>query len=236
MSINISDPELELYRNFQTEFVALRGFSAKLYFIDAAFYDFASDPTAIVFQDPVACNITFEEYPNIKVLKQFGWYSEDEAQLPAIAYLPYYFQEPESFYIDKGNWAWGVAYAVGDMVQHTIDFNTAKYKCILAHTSTVLNPPDNTALWASLPVTTNMPVIRDMRIEVDYQFVGPSRPSRFFQVTEVRSSGIVTFGWVVKLAPVRDIIPMENLPTGETGPDVITNPNDVNYRYLNLSE
>jgi hypothetical protein len=87
--LNMSDREIELNVRFTREYLLLRGFQAYYHQLSSQVDDHENDP-GVLLREPITLRVVFEDYPNRKVLKSIGWFSEDDraASLPILAYLP----------------------------------------------------------------------------------------------------------------------------------------------------
>jgi hypothetical protein len=76
------------------EFLQARGIPASLYLVDTSTADHENDVTKTLLP-AISIHTALEEYPSLKTLKGLGWFTEDENNLPVIAYLPTYYVDAE---------------------------------------------------------------------------------------------------------------------------------------------
>lgn len=78
-----------LLRNFFKEAAKLRGIQVNYqYPIDMELSNYGEE-NPIGFSEPVEMDIIFDENPNIRTLKKYGWVTESGGDQPYIANLPY---------------------------------------------------------------------------------------------------------------------------------------------------
>lgn len=89
--------DAELLRNFFKEAARLRGIQVEYqYPIDMTFSKYAEeDPRG--YSEAMPLDIIFEENPDIKTLKRYGWISETDENTPYMAEFPY-----DTFKLAKG--------------------------------------------------------------------------------------------------------------------------------------
>ena len=81
----------EIVRRMVLEAAETMGCTALFYELKDNTYtkDFYNDPNTI-YKAPITLEVLFDENPKVKVLKNLGWYNEDEEIRPLLIYLPIY--------------------------------------------------------------------------------------------------------------------------------------------------
>lgn len=81
-----SEVELEMLSNYLLEAANHFGTRVNIEFVSSTSLDNQHDPS-YTYLPPMELDIILDERPNIEVLRSLNWYSEDEDQLPFLAYI-----------------------------------------------------------------------------------------------------------------------------------------------------
>lgn len=79
--------ELSFLREQFVEATTLHGRLADFYQIDHSKW-IRTDPD-IIYKDPVKVSYTLDANPSINTISRFGWFTEDQASLPVLAYITF---------------------------------------------------------------------------------------------------------------------------------------------------
>ena len=80
--------DIDLQRRMFWESAVSTGIIADYYRCGSDEADFYNDPNCL-WEAPIYLPIQFDDVPKVKILKQWGWYTEDDEK-PTLAYLPMY--------------------------------------------------------------------------------------------------------------------------------------------------
>ena len=91
--------ELDILRNQFVEATTLHGRIAEFYQIDHIKWN-RTDPD-VQYLEPVKVSYTLDANPSTKTISRYGWFKEDQTELPVIAYITYHDIENKPIKIEE---------------------------------------------------------------------------------------------------------------------------------------
>lgn len=81
--------DAKLFRSYFDEMAKLIGIQVKYYYVIDENFSIYGDENPLGFSEPELIDIIFDENPNIRTLKRYGWITEGEERQPIMAQFSY---------------------------------------------------------------------------------------------------------------------------------------------------
>jgi len=85
----IFNDDIDIQRRMFWEAAISTGITVDFYNCCSDISDFYQDPN-LKWEKPVLLPVIFDDHPKVKILKDYGWFTEDEEDRPQLVYLPMY--------------------------------------------------------------------------------------------------------------------------------------------------